>query len=591
MRAGFARAVEAHRRHELDRAESLYRELLRRDRRQPLVLHQLGLLLHAAGRTAEAHRALADAERLVPDHPGLLLNQARLLAGDGHAREAAVRLERLHAGSPDAGDIACELATARANGGAWRLAIDDLARFLDSHPDDHDVRLLLGDLHLSGGDDPEALECWRTVSEAGGDRGDAARHRIGNLHLRLGDAVAATAAFSGAATRGGSASWVHSGLAAAAGERGDFAEMKREAEVAVALDPLNSTAWYQLTMTPAGCTDATERGLRQALARRAGNPEFWLLHLALGRVLDRRGRRDEAFAAFSRAHALKGRLPDHRYRDFETEFGRVRARLGPDFVERMGHFAPVRIRPVFIVGMPRSGTTLVESILAGHPDVAAGGEMRLVEAWVARHGGAAAGADISGWIGKLDRRTFATLREAWERSLRTVAAPAPCVTDKLPENFIFLGALAAAFPAAGIVHVHRGALDTCVSCFTTALAGQRAASLPTLESLGGYYRGYRELMDFWQRVLPGRIIDVSYEALVREPEAAVRRLLGALGLEWDPGLLAFHQSARPVSTASLYQVRRPINTDSLGQWRRFSGHLGALRDALGEHADEPADRS
>jgi hypothetical protein len=325
--------------------------------------------------------------------------------------------------------------------------------------------------------------------------------------------------------------------------------------------------------------------VRHAIARTGADPGFWLLHLALGRILDRLGQHDEAFAAFTRAHDLKSRLPGHQYRDFQAEFARVRDCLGRDFIERTRALEPARTRPVFIVGMPRSGTTLIEAILASHPAVTAGGEMRLVGDWVARHGGTAATADVPGWIGGLDRAHLATLREAWQRSLRTVPGATGIVTDKLPENFLFLGALAAAFPNAGFVYARRNGLDTCISCFTTALAGRRAASLPTLEALGGYFREAAGLMDFWKGILPTRrIVEVRYEHLVREPESTIRRLLSELDLPWDPACLDFHESTRSVSTASVYQVRRPINTDSVARWRRFAAHLDPLKAALGEDA-------
>jgi len=141
------------------------------------------------------------------------------------------------------------------------------------------------------------------------------------------------------------------------------------------------------------------------------------------------------------------------------------------------------------------------------------------------------------------------------------------------------------------VHVRRNPLDTCVSCFTTALAGRRAANLPTLARLGAYYQAYEQLAEFWEHVLPpGRVIDVSYETLVQDPEPAVRGLLDDLGLEWHPGCLEFHKSPGSVSTASVYQVRRPINTDSLGQWRRFAGHLDELHTALGDDAEDETGR-
>lgn len=574
----------ADRAHDLERAETLRRQVLQQHRGEAPVLQQLGILLHRRGRFDDARQALSQAERIAPDRVEFLLDHARILLEQRRPAEAVIRFRRAQRLQPRSPQAVSGLAQTLVANGQWPEAQKLLAHWLERHPDDHAAWLLLGDLHSQVGDLPEALSAWRMVRTGSRELAQSATYRIGNLQLRLGEGDAAWQTFSEAAGEYSEAAWPRCGLAAAASERADFEVMRREAEQAVAMEELSYTAWYQLTMTPEGCTEEAAHGVRNAIARAGANPEFWLLHMALGRILDRLGQHDEAFAAFTRAHALKSRLPGHQYRDFRAEFARARSSLGCDFIERTRALEPSRTRPIFIVGMPRSGTTLIEAILASHPAVAAGGEMRLVGDWVARHGGTVATADVPGWIGGLDRENLATLREAWQRSLRTVPGAAGIVTDKLPENFLFLGALAAAFPDAGFVYARRNGLDTCISCFTTALAGRRAASLPTLESLGGYYREATRLMDFWKDILPPRrIVEVPYEDLVREPDSTIRRLLSELGLPWDSACLDFHEVTRSVSTASVYQVRRPINTDSMAQWRRFATHLGPLKAALGEN--------
>lgn len=580
-------ALAAHRAGESARAERLYRQLLKRHPSAPILLHQLGLLLHQTGRFSEARAALAEAERIAPERTILLLNHARILARQGRTGEAAQRFRHLHALQPDSGEIAREFALALADSGDWRSAEALLSGWVADHPADHAAQLTLGDLYLQAGGFTEAVESWRAAQQADGDVSDSALHRIGNLQLRLGRGEDAWTTFTEAAARNRRAPWVHCGLAAAAAAVGDFAVMRREAEAAVAVDELSYTAWYQLTMTPEGCTDETAARLRRAIDKTGADPGFWLLHMALGRTLDRLGLRDEGFAAFAQAHALKSRLPpQYRRGGVAAECAQIRSALGKTFLANAGAQHPARVRPIFIVGMPRSGTTLVESILGAHPDVAAGGERRLLDEWLARHGGAAAVADPPGWIRDAAPATLAALREAWERNAAT-APGAAAMTDKLPENFLYLGPLAAALPNAAIVHVSRDPRDTCVSCFTTALSGTRAADLATLEDLGRFYREYERLMDFWRDTLdPGRILEVRYETLVREPESTIRRLLEALRLPWHPQCLSFHEAPQSVSTASVYQVRRPINTDSLGQWRRFAAHLGPLLAVLGEALPE-----
>jgi hypothetical protein len=229
-------------------------------------------------------------------------------------------------------------------------------------------------------------------------------------------------------------------------------------------------------------------------------------------------------------------------------------------------------RPVFVFGMPRSGTTLAEQILASHSQVHGAGEV-LFWQFAADDELAAPAPQRAATIAALGRRyleLFAALPSAPVR-----------VIDKLPSNFKNLGLIHAALPEARFIHLERHPLDTCLSIYFQGFSAAHAYATD-LGDLAHYYREYRRLMAHWRATLPSHLLlEVRYEELVDEPETWSRRMLEHIGLPWDPRCLEFHRSDRPVLTASNWQVRQPIGKSSIGRWRRYERFLEPLRAALG----------
>ena len=290
------------------------------------------------------------------------------------------------------------------------------------------------------------------------------------------------------------------------------------------------------------------------------------LHLALGKVHDDLGDYAEAAPHFEAANRI-----DHVSRKLDCvalarRIDRLIAASPPGFLERRSDFALPDETPILIVGMPRSGTTLVEQILSSHPAVAGGGELTY---W--------------GDVGRLllddDERAEVARRLAAEylALLRSISPDAPRVTDKLPFNYERLGLIRQVLPRAFVVHCRRHPVDTCWSIFTTYF-GSRLADRGDLVF---FYRQYERIMAHWQTVLPAeRYFEIDYEALVADPEPLTRRLVAFCGLEWHEACLVPHHNRRPVTTASLWQVRQPIYRGSLARWRRYEPWLGELRELL-----------
>lgn len=302
------------------------------------------------------------------------------------------------------------------------------------------------------------------------------------------------------------------------------------------------------------------------------------LSFRLGDLLDSQGDWDAAFAAYAEGNRL--RRAAFRF-DVGTTIGETDeliARWSP------GHDLPVSSiksdRPIFIVGMPRSGTSLVEQILGSHPGVFPAGELldiqNLAQAW---QGPPRVDVPIFRRIEQLTAARLDSAARAYLQRLRRLDGGAARVTDKMPVNFLHLGLISLMFPEARIVHCTRDPVDTCLSCYFQNFSG----SIPfayDLRELGQFYLAYRRLMAHWQQVLRVPMRDVPYEGLVRDQEAMSRNLVNFAGLAWDDRCLRFHESKRIVLTSSNAQVRKPMYSSSIGRWKAYEKHLGPLLEAL-----------
>jgi tetratricopeptide (TPR) repeat protein len=300
------------------------------------------------------------------------------------------------------------------------------------------------------------------------------------------------------------------------------------------------------------------------------------LHFALGNLHEREGRIDEAFPHLLAGNALKRAGLGYDEAAALAYVRSVEAAFGNPLMEQLRGCGDPSERPLFIVGMPRSGSTLVEQLLAAHPDVVGIGEASLLGPIVREIWPTIAATTVD--------ELRAQVRGIGERYLRATdryATRGTRLADKTLENLQLLPLLHVALPNARIVHVRRDDLDTCFSCFATFFADRKVPFAYDLRELGRYYRGYLAMMERWSRfVPPERLLEVRYERLVDDFEAEARRILAFCGLPWDPSCLAFHAVRRVVRTASNLQVRQPLYRSSVGRARPFLTHLRPLVEAL-----------
>ena len=303
------------------------------------------------------------------------------------------------------------------------------------------------------------------------------------------------------------------------------------------------------------------------------------LHSAAGKVASDQRRDEDAFANWLEGARLRRKAINYTIASSRKNFAANRAAFEGAIFERRLQQPVDGPTPIFITGMPRSGTTLAEQILASHPSVEGLGELRhitdiagAVSDWSGADGGYP---DALAALGEADWAQAASLY--MERLPRRGAEPV--VSDKMPSNFYYLGFIALLFPNARIVHCRRDALDTCLSCFTTDFSDGQEWSFDLAE-IGAYYGFYLELMAHWRRVLPLPVHELDYESVVADLAGEARRLVEFCGLDWHPDCLEFHRAERPVLTASNAQVRQPLYASSVGRWRRFEKHLDPLIENL-----------
>jgi tetratricopeptide (TPR) repeat protein len=376
-------------------------------------------------------------------------------------------------------------------------------------------------------------------------------------------------------------------------EEGDFENAKQAYESALRLDPASTQPYPSLVAITRFKGDEALIGEMESRLKGGAAGDI-NLHFALGKAHDDAGDYDASFG-----HYLKGNALARRHVSYSTEsqweFCRsIMRHFDRDTVAGLAQAGVDSNVPLFIVGMPRSGTSLVEQILASHPQVYGAGELTLLQRELMSALGASSLRDLVHMdIGRFTAMPAAQRQAVAAKTLaamRRLAPDAARITDKMPQNFLLLGLLHAFFPGAKIVHCRRDPLDTCVSCFTV-LFGDGQEFAYELAELGEYYGMYAALMKHWEHILPaGSLLTVDYEEVVADVRKSAERLLAHCGLPWDEACVSFHENRRPVQTASVYQVRQPVYKSSLGRWRRFSRYLDPLRQALEKSGVAVADR-
>ena len=365
---------------------------------------------------------------------------------------------------------------------------------------------------------------------------------------------------------------------------GDVEGAENELQACLERDPRTWKAYLSRSLLRTQTPGSNHIAEMQAVLADAANDVTGRLcvNMALSKELEDLGDYAAAFA-----HLRSGKAAVHETRDYTTArdaalFAAIEAASPGPLPAAVGYPSN---EPIFVIGMPRTGTTLIERILSSHPDVQAVGELQNFGVSLKRATGSRTPSMLD--VDTMQRARnldWAALGKQYIDSTRPITGGFPRFIDKLPHNFLYAGFIAAALPNARLICLRRNAMDTCLSNFRQlfALTSPYYDYSFDLLDTGRYYLLFDRLMAFWRATLPGRVLEIDYEAVVEHPEVATRQLLEFSGLSWNDACLRFHENEAPVATASALQVRAPINSASVDRWRRYEAELGDLRKLLVE---------
>jgi tetratricopeptide (TPR) repeat protein len=463
---------------------------------------------------------------------------------------------------------------------AWRDAIALEPNRAESY---HQLARELMELKLSG----EALQCLDHAITLQPD--NVALHCArGEVQMYLQDGEAALAAFRQAISVSSNSKAAWAGLGWALRLLGRFDEADACVKRLIEIDPTDLLAIRHVPWSGNQAQGPAEIDrLALVLDRPDANAEDRIsAGFALGRLLDEAGRFDEAFVRYATANALvRQNWPPTGDRFDAERFARtidalINTDKGPELAE-VAAAGNISELPVFIVGMPRSGTTLVEQICSSHPLVFGAGELEAIALVAARL--AREQADDQS---KAEARRRAA--DAHVLYLHKLGRGAVRVVDKFPDNVLFVGLIARLFPRARIIYCSRDPRDISLSCYFQRFAEKAQPFSYDLADCGRRCRAVQRLAEHWLKVLPLHMIEVNYEKLVADLEGESRRLIQFLELDWDPACLDFHRTERTVATVSLWQVRQPLYSSSVGRWRHYDKHLGSLLATLNDPIETQA---
>jgi tetratricopeptide (TPR) repeat protein len=585
--SAFRQAFLLHRQGKLAEAEQLYLAVLQLDPDSVETHHNLGTTLVQLNRLEEAIAHFEKALALRPDSAEARNNLGNVLVRLNRLDQSLVQFEKaLEVSRFNAEPYvrACyNIGVSLQALNRHKEAIPHYARAIAIKPDYAEAHNNLGDALMKCRRPEEALTHYEKLAAIRPNLAEAHNNLGISLHA-LNREIEAIAQFTKALGIRPDCADTHANLGIALESLGRIDEATRAFEKAIEYAPAAARFYRWLFHSKKAVTGDRQVVAMIELAQRMMSlplGEQIELHFALGKVYADLKQYDLSFRHLLEGNALKRQEIAYDEGAMLRMLDRIRAVFTAEFMQSKRGLGNRSAEPIFILGMPRSGSTLIEQILASHPRVFGAGELtnfgHAVTQLADQH---SAPVPLPELIRTLADEDLVRLGTRYLGGIRNIAPNAERVTDKAPSNFRFVGLIHLALPNARIIHTRRDPVDTCVSCFATLFTwGQPFAY--ELGELGRYYRAYQRLMDHWRAVLPeGVMLEVRYEELIADFEAQTRRIVAYCGLPWDEACLAFYKTQRPVRSASAPQVYQPLYNTSVGRGNYYGDSLRPLLDAL-----------
>ena len=409
-----------------------------------------------------------------------------------------------------------------------------------------------------------------------------AQYNLGITHQELGQIDTAIKSYEQAITIKPDYFGAHNNLGNIFLELGQMDGAIKQYEKLLAINPNYAASYYHLSSIKQYTMSDTQITQMQSLLStgKLTQPERIHLCFALAKVNEKLGNQDELFKFLHEGNRLRKEESNYSLDKPQNLFSIIKDLFStlPTVIEQSLSFEPSAIRPIFIVGMPRSGTTLVEQIISSHHAVHGAGELTTLPTLIAP-----IARDCLTQNTNLSDSNFLSIRQQYLNTLSSFDVPENVITDKLPLNFQYIGFILSAFPEAKIVHLKRDAKATCWSIYKNNFHQKGIGYGNNMDDLAGFYGLYIELMDFWHQLFPGKIYDICYEDLTTNQEEETRKLLEYCDLDWDENCLNFHKNKRAVRTASSLQVRRKMYQGSSEAWKKHEAYLQPLIKALSSY--------
>lgn len=574
-------------RKEFEAAERTCRRVLRGRPRDMEGLCLLASILVRTGRVPEAIRTLSRVIELYPKAPAGYVELARIHVRAGRAREAERVLGMAEKRVTDRpGDVLVERSRLLAHGGAYVRSLELLRRAVEVDPENAEAWFTLGHATLSNGDAAGATAALARAVALDGTHVEAI--------CLLGHALRMTEDLAGAREQFDLALRIDPSCVEAIAGQAEVLQSEREYDAAAALieQALNAGAAHHPYVALAyarWCQWAGqyERGaavVQSCLDQKhgVGKHQRLMLFFAAGGLYEGMQEYDKAFRCYRAGNELYPKRFDREAHAGSTD-ELMQAFSAATLRARRGHCGCQDATPVFILGMPRSGTSLVEQVIARHPKAVGCGELTILPGFISDlRARLPEGATYPACLGAMTDEELTGMGDKYVEQLRRAAgSDALRATDKLPANYFHIGLINLILPNARIIHCQRHPMDTCFSIYATQLSPLHAYANDQID-LSVAYREYHRLMEHWQQVSYIPILSVRYEAMVDNLEAQARKIMDHLEIEWDDACLRFHEAKRVVGTASEDQVRRPIYRSSVERYRHFEAHLVRLREGLGD---------
>jgi len=503
--------------------------------------------LHRNGNYKEAEKIYRDILKEDPDNVSAMRLLAKLAMKMEQYRDAVVLLKQVVRLAPDYRVALLDLGHAQTELHELEDAVATVERAISLDPNSYGGYIALANALARSSRTNEAVAAYRKAS--------VLRPELAGTYLGLGNVLKTL------------------------GKQREAIEAYRKG---LSLQPDFAELYWSLSNLKTFRFDWDEVEAMKAELAKPGLSDAAAVHFcfALGKASEDYRDYARAFEYYERGNALRRMQESYDPVHTEVIHERIRAVFTKEFLEQARGGGHADVRPIFIVGLPRSGSTLIEQILASHAEVEATHELpeggRLIRFIEQRRVGRGHYPEaVSGFSAE----EFATLGKRYDEQTRRYRSGAPYFIDKMPNNFANLGLLSLILPNALFINAMRDPMDTCLSCYKQLFARGQSFTYD-LDDLGNYYLEYRRMMDHWHAVMPGRILDVQYENVVDDLEAQVRRLLDYCGLAWDMACLEFHNTKRAIRTASSEQVRQPIYTDAVDHWKKFGNALNQLVEIL-----------